>query len=150
MQFCSYGTFFKGLKNKPSVFEPLKVYCIFFTYRVTYPNEIHNKPRQPTCPVSDNIKQRQCNKHRLSIYPVVLTQVHVSTKGRYTNLHQRQKKEIFSSSKGLGPWKLMPVKGSSSQPGKDSVFIIWTLWTLVLYMALLWSEFSCCYFIFNF
>ena len=35
LQFCSYGTFSKGLKNEfeiavfnePSVFEPLKVYC---------------------------------------------------------------------------------------------------------------------------
>ena len=37
-QFCSYGIFSKGLKNefktatgdKPSVFEPLKVYCSMF------------------------------------------------------------------------------------------------------------------------
>ena len=39
-QICSYGIFSKGLKNEfeidmvnePSVFEPLKFYCILFLY----------------------------------------------------------------------------------------------------------------------
>ena len=43
---------------------------------------------------------------------------------------------------GLEPCKLVPVKGSSIQLR----FINNTVGTLVLYMGLLLSEFSCCYF----
>ena len=46
----------------------------------------------------------------------------------------------------LGPWKLVPVKGSSSQPGWLSILVNWILGTLVFCIRLLRSEFWCCYF----